>query len=292
MTTLYDEAAAPRAATASILQADDLIVRFSTRHGSVTALDHVSIDIAPGASVGLIGESGSGKTTLTRCLLGLIPPENGTVRFRGEDVYALKQADRFHRLSRDIALVFQDPRSSLNPRLSVGAVVRDPLTVLGILKRGQRRARVAELLESVGLAPTIADRPVRSLSGGQLQRVAIARALAVEPSLVIADEPTSALDVSVQGEILNLLKDLCRQRDLALLLVSHDMRVVRYMTDRTIVMQHGRIVETGPTQQVHECPQDDYTKALLAASPTLPTSGTGHLPAAAPTHENRDDEHR
>jgi peptide/nickel transport system ATP-binding protein len=176
---------------------------------------------------------------------------------------------RFRRLGRDAAMVFQDPRSSLNPRLSVGAVVRDPLTVLGIGDRRSRDATVRATLESVGLPGAMADRPVRALSGGQLQRVALARALAVEPSLIVADEPTSALDVSVQAQILTLLQRIRAERHLALLIVSHDMRVVRFATDHVAVMRGGTIVEAGPTERVYEDPRHPYTRALLAAAPTL-----------------------
>lgn len=264
----------------AIFEARNLTVVYDGRSGQVKALDDVSLTVRPGEAVGLIGESGSGKTTLARSLLGVIPPALGQVLYHGADIYAMKQRARFRTLSRDAALVFQDPRSSLNPRLSVGAVLRDPMVVLRVGSRDQRQSRVHELLESVGLPASMARRPVRSLSGGQLQRVAIARALAVEPSVVVADEPTSALDVSVQGEVLNLLRQLRDRRRLALLLVSHDMRVVRLMTDRTVVMRNGQVVEEGSTEQVHEDPKHEYTKALLAAAPKLAsaiTSASGRM---------------
>ncbi|WP_084469788.1 ABC transporter ATP-binding protein [Jiangella gansuensis] len=269
MTSRSEIQAATPSANEVIFDARNLIVLFSARHGSVTALDNVSLQIRPGEAIGVIGESGSGKSTLVRTLLGLVTPAAGTVLYRGRDIYAMKQLARFRMLSRDAAMVFQDPRSSLNPRLSVGAVIRDPMSVLRTCPRRQRDARVADLLESVGLSRQLADRPVRALSGGQLQRVAIARALAVEPSVMFADEPTSALDMSVQGEVLNLLRGLMAQHRLALLLVSHDMRVIRFMSDWTVVMRNGEIVEAGPADVVLETPQHEYTRSLLAAAPRL-----------------------
>jgi ABC-type glutathione transport system ATPase component len=252
-----------------IFEARDVVVDYRARGRRTRALSQVSLSIVPGEAVGLIGESGSGKSTLSRTLLGLIAPSAGKVLHRGRDVYALAGNARHRALARDAALVFQDPRSSLNPRLSVGAVVRDPLRVQRIGDRAEQRKRVAALLEDVGLPAELAARPVRALSGGQLQRVALARALAVEPSVLIADEPTSALDVSVQAQILGLLQDIRRQRDLTLLVVSHDMRVIRFLADRTAVMYQGEIVEVGPTERVYRDPQHDYTRTLLASAPTL-----------------------
>ncbi|NED94766.1 ABC transporter ATP-binding protein [Phytoactinopolyspora alkaliphila] len=256
-------------ADTAIFEVKDLVVDFGSGGGSTRALDHVSLTIRPGQAVGLIGESGSGKTTLSRSLLGLIQPASGEVLYHGRDVYAMPRLARFRTLSLNTAMVFQDPRSSLNPRLSVGAVIRDPLTVLGIGNRRERDTRVGDLLADVGLPAQVADRPVRTLSGGQLQRVALARALSVEPSVVVADEPTSALDVSVQAQILNLFQEIRARRRLAMLVVSHDMRVIRFATDYTAVMLNGKIVEQGPTEQVYESPQHEYTKALLSAAPVL-----------------------
>ncbi|WP_169738893.1 ABC transporter ATP-binding protein [Jiangella gansuensis] len=259
----------PVAPSDVIVEARDVVVDYHSRGTVTRALAGVSLTVRAGQAVGLIGESGSGKTTLARSLLGLIAPTSGEVRHRGNDIYRLPQMTRFRTLARDAAMVFQDPRSSLNPRLSVGAVVGDPLVVLGIGDRRSRAVTVRETLESVGLPAAMAARPVRALSGGQLQRVALARALAVEPGLIVADEPTSALDVSVQAQILNLLQQLREQRHLALLVVSHDMRVVRFATDHTAVMLNGEIVEQGPTEQIYEDPQHPYTRTLLAAAPSL-----------------------
>lgn len=260
---------APADTDTPIFDAQNVVIVYPNKHGGTRALNDVSLRIRAGEAVGLVGESGSGKTTLARTLLGLVRPTRGQVLYQGHDIYAMKKTAAFRLLSANSSMVFQDPRSSLNPRLSVGAVVRDPLTVLRIGSRRERTARVGQLLESVGLPEAMATRPVRALSGGQLQRVAIARALAVEPSAIVADEPTSALDVSVQVQVLTLLHELRTQRQLALLIVSHDMRVVRFLTDRTVVMRNGLVVEEGPTEQVYDDPQHEYTQALLAAAPSL-----------------------
>ncbi|TDE13584.1 ABC transporter ATP-binding protein [Jiangella asiatica] len=252
-----------------IFDARNLVVTYASKHGPVTALDDVSLSVHPGQAIGLIGESGSGKTTLARSLLGLITPNSGRVLYRGRDVYAMSQTARFRTLSRDASIVFQDPRSSLNPRLTIGSVIADPMRVLGTCPRREIKERVQALLDSVGLSVSIASRPVRALSGGQLQRVAIARALAVEPSVIVADEPTSALDMSIQGEVLNLLQRLRREHDLALIIVSHDMRVIRFMTDITVVMNHGKIVERNSTDDIYEHPREDYTRSLMSATPRL-----------------------
>ncbi|TKG66645.1 ABC transporter ATP-binding protein [Prauserella endophytica] len=252
-----------------LLVAEHVTVDYTSRGRRVRALDDVTLRIAPGEAVGLIGESGSGKTTLSRALLGLVKPTRGNVRYRGRDIYSLKVAQRHRLLGGDTALIFQDPRSSLNPRLSVGAVIRDPLQVRHIGSRHDREVRVNALLHDVGLPTELIDRPVRELSGGQLQRVAIARALAVEPSLVIADEPTSALDVSIQAQILNLLNNLKRSRGIALLVVSHDIRAIRFLCDRTAVMNQGSIVESSTTDSIFTCPKDAYTRQLLDAAPRL-----------------------
>ncbi|PXY24882.1 hypothetical protein BAY59_22750 [Prauserella coralliicola] len=256
-------------APGGLVDVRNVVVEYQSKGRRLRALDGVSLAIHDGEAVGLIGESGSGKSTLLRAIAGLIEPVMGTVLYQGEDVYKLRSTDRFRKLGRRAALVFQDPRSSLNPRLTVGAVVEDPLTVHAIGKRNERKDKVAQLLASVGLSPVLASRPVRALSGGQLQRVAVARALAVEPSLIVLDEPTSALDVSVQAQILNLLRHLRRERGVAMIVVSHDIRVIRYLTDRTAVMYHGEIVESGQTDRVCEGPTHEYTKKLLSAVPTL-----------------------
>ncbi len=255
------------------LRCDDLHVRFVVRtpgggQHDVDAVRGVTLAIEPGTVVGVVGESGSGKSTVARTLVGLQAPTGGVVRCGDIDV-----ADRSHStrllLGRRLAMVFQDPRSSLNPRLTVGAVVADPLRVHGVGTARERRERVARLLSDVGLSSEHAFRRVRTLSGGQLQRVAIARALALGPDFLIADEPTSALDVSIQAQILNLLADLRREYKFGMLVISHDMRVMRFLSDELLVMLNGDIVERGPTERVFETPQHEYTQQLIAATPLL-----------------------
>ena len=222
----------------------------------VEALKGVSFDIRRGETFGVVGESGSGKSTLVRLLLGLERPDEGSVTYRGRD------------LRREVQVVFQDPVSSLDPRMRVRQIVAEPLRVMGV--EGDHRARAEELLSAVGLPPGSADRYPHEFSGGQRQRIAIARALAPRPSVLLADEPVSALDVSVRAQILNLLEDLRSGFDLTLVLVSHDLSVVRHMCDRTAVMYLGEIVELGPTAELFERPQHAYTKQLLDAIPRLP----------------------
>lgn len=253
----------------TIFDARGLVVEYHSRGVRNRALDGVSITIAPGEAVGLIGESGSGKSTLARVLLGLKKPTAGQVLYVGTDIYSMRGVARFRLLGRNTAMVFQDPRSSLNPRMTVAAVVADPFRVYRLGSRVEQAVMVEALLEDVGLPPQLAKRNVRTLSGGQLQRVALARALAMEPQVIVADEPTSALDVSVQAQILNLLKEIRERRNLALLVVSHDMRVIRFLTDRTMVMRGGRLVESGTTESLYEDPQESYTNELLAAAPLL-----------------------
>jgi ABC-type glutathione transport system ATPase component len=256
-------------ATDPLVASTDLWVEYKTRGRRTRGLDGVSLSIEAGESVGLMGESGSGKSTLARTLVGLNKPVRGTVKIQGVDVYSLPPRRRHRSFGREVAFVFQDPRSSLNPRLSVGAVVREPLRVHKIGDSSAQQARVHSLLESVGLPPQVARRSVRALSGGQLQRVALARALAVDPKLIIADEPTSALDVSVQAQIIELIQDLRARQRLALLIISHDIRVVRCLTDRAAVMCDGVIVESGSTEDLYRLPRHDYTKQLLSSVPLL-----------------------
>ncbi|MFC0530320.1 ABC transporter ATP-binding protein [Phytohabitans kaempferiae] len=250
--------------TGSILaELADVVVRFGdSRAGrEVTALDGVSLAVHAGESIGIVGESGSGKSTLARVLLGIQHPTSGTCQIAPSDPPRPR--------SRRIAAVFQDPKNSLNPRLSIGSIVRDPLVVHRIGDRGTRRAKVDELLATVGLPAETRRRRPRQLSGGQLQRVAIARALALDPELIVADEPTSALDVSVQGQVINALREIRQARGLGLVMISHDIRVVRALCDRIAVMYQGAIVEDGPAQRVLAKPDHPYTARLLAAVPSI-----------------------
>jgi len=234
--------------------------------GALRAVDGVDLTISKGECVALVGESGSGKTTLGRCLLRLIQPTGGDIEFRGEDLLALSGAN-LRRARRDFQMVFQDPYGSLNPRMKVGRIIAEPLEVHRLVPRAGRRARVEELLDLVGLPTSAADRFPHEFSGGQRQRIGIARALATEPALLIADEPVSALDVSVQAQVINLLMRLRRQLDLTLLVIAHDLGVVRRIADRVAVMYLGRIVELADNESLFTRPQHPYTVSLLSAVP-------------------------
>jgi peptide/nickel transport system ATP-binding protein len=221
----------------------------------LTAVDDVSFTLARDETLGVVGESGSGKTTLMKLLLGLERPDAGAVTYLGQS------------LRREVQVVFQDPASALDPRMKVGDIITEPLHVLRI--PGDHQVRLAELLEAVGLPRASARRYPHEFSGGQRQRIAIARALAPRPRVLIGDEPVSALDVSVRAQILNLLEDLRVDFQLTLILVSHDLSVVRHMTDRVLVMQQGRVVESGPTRGVFRAPQHAYTRLLLDSIPRI-----------------------
>ncbi|MBV8168331.1 MAG: ABC transporter ATP-binding protein, partial [Alphaproteobacteria bacterium] len=224
----------------------------------VRALDGVSLDIAAGTSVGVVGESGSGKSTLARLVMALEPPTAGRVRLDGDDLAALPPA-RLRALRPQFQMVFQDPYGSLDPRHRVGRIVAEPLRAASA---AERAARVAEVLGAVGLSAADAQKYPHEFSGGQRQRIAIARALVTRPRLVVADEPVSALDVSIQAQVLNLLKDLREGLGLTLLLISHDLAVIDYVCDRVAVMYRGRIVEQGPAAAILRHPAHPYTQAL------------------------------
>jgi len=234
----------------------------------VRAVDNVTLDLQPGETFGIVGESGSGKSTLLRMALRLIRPAAGQVLFEGRNVCGLEGAE-LKALRRRMQAVFQDPASSFNPRQSVGQVLLAPLEVHAIGTAASRRTQVVETLDLVGLNATFTERYPHQLSGGQRQRVAIARAIILRPSLVVADEPTSALDVSVQAQILNLFKQTKRELGLTYLFVSHNLGVIRYVSDRVAVMRLGRVVETGSAHDLFTNPQDAYTRALLAAVPDI-----------------------
>jgi oligopeptide transport system ATP-binding protein len=234
--------------------------------GQVKAVDGVSFEIREGETLGLVGESGSGKSTTGFCVLQLIKPTSGSVRFMGKELTELPRG-QLRRLRREMQIVFQDPYSSLNPRMTVGDIVAEPLIVHGVGSRASRRARVRELLDVVGFDPTFTNRYPHEFSGGQRQRIGIARALALGPRLIVCDEPVSALDVSIQAQILNLLKDLQDEFGLTYLFIAHDLAVVRSMSDRIAVMQAGKLVEEGPAEEVYGAPREEYTKKLLTSVP-------------------------
>ena len=232
----------------------------------VKAVDDVSFSIEEGETFALVGESGSGKSTTGRCMLRLVEPTSGEVHFKGENVIGFSGA-RMRAARRDMQMVFQDPYSSLNPRMRAFTIVEEPLVIHTIGSKAERRDRVADLFKLVGLDPAHLDRYPHEFSGGQRQRIGVARALALSPSFVIADEPVSALDVSIQAQVINLLMDLQEQLKLTYLFVAHDLRLVRHISSRVAVMYLGKIVEMGETTTIFENAQHAYTKALLSAVP-------------------------
>jgi oligopeptide/dipeptide ABC transporter ATP-binding protein len=295
-TEALDGAAPQRARPGDdLLRVEDLVVHFPIRTGllrrvtgQVHAVDGVSFSLAAGETLGLVGESGCGKSTLALAILRLLDPTSGRIVFRGTDVSAFSRR-QLRSIRRGIQIVFQDPRASLNPRMTVHDIVGEPFEIHGVLDRRQRRARVAELLEMVGLSPEHASRYPHQFSGGQLQRVGIARALALEPQVLVLDEPVSALDVSIQAQIITLLQELQEALGLAYLFISHDLSVVRHIADRVAVMYLGTIVETGERRAIYQQATNPYTQALLAAVPIPDPSrrdrarplATGEMPTAA-----------
>jgi oligopeptide transport system ATP-binding protein len=262
------------APTSKLLEVVGLSKHFRVAQGPVAgakqvlrAVDGVSFEIARGEVLGLVGESGSGKSTVGRSILRLTEPTSGEIRFDGQDIMALRGGD-LRRFRRHAQIIFQDPLASLNPRMTVEQLLAEPLVTQGVLRgRGALRARGAELLGMVGLAPESLSRYPHAFSGGQRQRIAIARSLALRPDFIVADEPVSALDVSVQAQVVNLLRQLKRQLQLTMLFIGHDLAVVEYIADRIAVMYLGRIMEIAPGRVLTSSPRHPYTKALLLAVP-------------------------
>ena len=251
----------------SLLELQKLSKTYPGANGArVQAVSEVSLTVESGEVLGVVGESGCGKSTLGRSLLRLIEPSGGQILFDGKDLTQLSRAD-MKAVRRDLQVIFQDPYGSLNPRHTVGYIIGEPLIVHGIGDKASRAARVAELLNIVGLPEDAADRYAHEFSGGQRQRIAIARALVLEPKLLVADEAVSALDVSIQSQIINLIADLQKRLNLAIIFISHDLSVIRHVSDRIAVMYLGRVVEIGPSEEIMNNPQHPYTQALLSAIP-------------------------
>jgi oligopeptide transport system ATP-binding protein len=277
MTTLVEELTAlPEGSCAEgpLLEVKDLVKRFPITSGiifqrvvgQVHAVEGVSFHINPGETLGLVGESGCGKTTVGRCILQLHRPTSGSIEFECKDLTKLK-GQGLRLMRRDMQIVFQDPYASLNPRMTVGTIVGEPLIIHKLGSREERRERVRELLDVVGLNPSFTNRYPHEFSGGQRQRIGLARALALNPRLIICDEPVSALDVSIQAQMLNLLQDLQEQLDLTYLFIAHDLSVVRHVSDRVAVMYLGKLMETAPSLELYKNPIHPYTFGLLAAIP-------------------------
>lgn len=258
-----------------IIELRDAEVVFTTRAGSglfhknkITAVNKVNLKLMPGKTIGIVGESGCGKSTTANIMCGLQQVTSGKVLFKGQDVTHRTAKERMD-IGRVVSVVFQDPAMALNARMSVIDQLIDPLVVHKIGSKAERDARAKELIRMVGLPHSVLGALPGQLSGGQRQRVAIARALSLNPDAIIADEPTSALDVSVRAQILNLLSDLKKRLNLSMVFISHDIQTIRYISDEVVVMNHGMIVERGETHQVINNPQNDYTKILMGAAPSL-----------------------
>jgi len=270
----------PAPGGATILRGDDVRVWFPVKRGvlrrtvgHIKAVDGISVDIRAGHTVGIVGESGSGKSTLGRALIRL-ERSTGEITFEGASVQGLSWKE-LRPLRRQMQIVFQDPYGSLSPRMSIGQIIEEGLIIHSIGTEEERRQMIDETLVEVGLEPAMRDRYPHEFSGGQRQRIAIARALVLKPRFIVLDEPTSALDMSVQAQIVELLRDLQKKHDLAYMFISHDLKVVRAMAHDVVVMKDGRVVEQGPAEKIFDAPREPYTKALLAAALNLTADDTG-----------------
>ena len=268
-------AAVPRGA----LEVDDVVVEFDTDAGRITAVDGVSLHLATGETLGLVGESGCGKSTLARAIMQLVPMKQGSVRLEGTDLGSLSRR-ALRRMRHRIQMVFQDPRGSLDPRMSVAALIGEPLRVHGLGDRAERDREVAEAMDLVGLPAAVADRLPSELSGGQQQRVGIARAIVTDPAVLVCDEPVSALDVSIQAQIINVLDELRDTLSLAMLFIAHDLSVVRHLSDRVAVMYLGQIVETGTAAEVFGQSRHPYTHGLISSVPRADAESAARLRTA------------
>jgi len=239
---------------------------FRRQVGAVKAVDGLTFDIRRGETLGLVGESGCGKSTTGRAILRLYDPTSGKIRFEGKDIAELNRSD-LRRMRPRMQMIFQDPQASLNPRMTVGSIVSEPLDEHGLGSKKQKKERVGELLDAVGLNPGFVNRYPHEFSGGQRQRIGIARALALDPEFIVCDEPIAALDVSIQAQVVNLLEDLQSKLGLTYLFISHDLSMVRHIADRVAVMYLGKIMELATVDQLFKAPKHPYTKALLSAVP-------------------------
>ncbi len=281
----------------NLVEVRDLVKHFPIRRGvifqkqigAVKAVDGISFDVKQGETLGIVGETGCGKSTTARLLCRLMDPTSGSITFDGREV-GTQKGDDLKALHREMQMVFQDPYSSLNPRKSVGSIISDPYVIHGLYTgAGERKRRVQDLMDRVGLNPEHYNRYPHEFSGGQRQRIGVARAIALEPKLLIADEPVSALDVSIQAQVLNLLRELQRDMGLTLVFIAHDLSVVRHMCDRVAVMYLGRIVEMADSDVLYSSPRHPYTGALLSAVPVPDPRGgtkqrqllTGDVPSPA-----------
>lgn len=260
----------------SELVIEDLVVTFGHGSSALNAVDSVSLTVPHGTILGLVGESGSGKSTVARTVAGLQKPTSGRITLDGDDLLRTRGVDR-RRRAKDVQMVFQDPYSSLNPRMSVGETISEALATHSEQTAKDRAASVRKLLELVRLKSAVADQYPAQMSGGMRQRVAIARCLAVRPRLIVADEITSALDASVQGAVLNLIRDLQRELELSMIFITHNLAAVRYIADTTAVMCNGKVVEEGDAEAIVSAPRHPYTQALVAAIPRIENAGTDQL---------------
>ena len=270
-----DADASPR----NVLEVDDVAVDFDTEGGRITAVDGVSLHLATGETLGLVGESGCGKSTLARAIMQLVPTVRGSVHLEGVDLGSLSTRE-LRRMRHRIQMVFQDPRGSLDPRMNVSTLIGEPLKVHGIGDRAGRARAVAEAMELVGLPSAVADRLPSELSGGQQQRVGIARSIVTDPAVLVCDEPVSALDVSIQAQIINVLDELRDELDLAMLFIAHDLSVVRHLSDRVAVMYLGQLVETGTASEVFSEPRHPYTQGLISSVPRADAESAARLQTA------------
>ena len=278
-TTLEPGSAEAAASPRGVLEVNDVVVQFDTEGGRITAVDGVSLHLATGETLGLVGESGCGKSTLARAIMQLVSMTRGSVRLEDTDLGSLSSRE-LRRMRHRIQMVFQDPRGSLDPRMNVATLIGEPLRVHGIGDRASRARAVAEAMELVGLPAAVADRLPSELSGGQQQRVGIARAIVTDPAVLVCDEPVSALDVSIQAQIINVLDELRDELSLAMLFIAHDLSVVRHLSDRVAVMYLGQIVETGTASEVFTAPSHPYTQALISAVPRADADSAARLQTA------------